>query len=281
VFWEVAARPGPEVVAVAGGEVRKGSRVRLRPRPGADIFDLALAGRVAVVEGIEEELEGKIHLAVTLEEDPGRDLGEARQPGHRFFFSVEEVEVLATPEGAGILPPPRVLVAGIGNLFLGDDGFGVEVVQRLLERPREAGVDVVDFGIRGVDLAYALQGGYAAAILVDAAPRGYVPGTLSVIEPELEGEAVLEPHGMDPVRVLRLAREMGGEIPPVRVVACEPEQVQAEEGVEALGGGLGELSPPVRAAVETALELVAELIAEFRNGAWEPVPAPASTEGAG
>jgi hydrogenase maturation protease len=279
VFWEVAARSGPEVVVVPGGEVRKGSRVRLRPRPGGDIFDLALAGRVAVVEGIDEELEGKVHLAVTLEEDPGRDLGEARQPGHRFFFSLDEVEVLAPSEGAGERPPPRVLVAGIGNIFLGDDGFGVEVVRQLLERPREVGVDVVDFGIRGVDLAYALQGGYAAAILVDAAPRGYPPGTLSVIEPDLEGEAVLEPHGMDPVRVLRLAREMGGEIPPVRIVACEPDQVQAEEGVEALGGGLGELSAAVRAAVEPALALVAELIADFRNGAWVAEPVPASGEG--
>lgn len=259
-FWEESTRPGPQVIAVPGGELRKGSRVRLHPRAGGDIFDLTLAGRIAVVEGIDQDLEGELHLAVTLEVDPGRDLGEARQPGHRFFFAVDEVELI--PPEAGMLAAPRILVAGIGNIFLADDGFGVEVVRRLLERPPLPGVEVVDFGIRGLDLAYALQTDYAAVVLVDAAPRGYPPGTLSVIEPRLDsppGQAVLEPHGMDPVRVLLLARSLGAELPPVRLVACEPEVLEPGDGGELLVA----LSEPVRAAVAPAVELVTELVLEL------------------
>ncbi len=77
-----------------GGEVRQGDQVRLRPRAGGDIFDLALAGRIATIESIEQDYEDKVHLAVVVEDDPGRDLGMLRQPGHRFFFSPEEVELV-------------------------------------------------------------------------------------------------------------------------------------------------------------------------------------------
>lgn len=84
-------------VVIDGIEIERGSRVRLRPRPGGDIMDLVLAGKIAVVEGIEQDLEDTIHIAVTIEDDPGRDLGEARQPGHRFFFSLPEVEPLDSP----------------------------------------------------------------------------------------------------------------------------------------------------------------------------------------
>ena len=86
-------------VLVGGVELNPGARVRLRPRAGGDIFDLALAGQVAVVEAIEQDYEGKVHLAVVLEDDPGRDLGMLRQPGHRFFFSTEEVEPLDKSSG--------------------------------------------------------------------------------------------------------------------------------------------------------------------------------------
>src|SRR5881227_271903 len=99
----------------------------------------------------------------------------------------------------------RVLVAGVGNIFLGDDAFGVEVAQRLLRRGLPDAVRVVDFGIRGLDLTYALLDGYEAVILVDAAPRGGPPGTLYVLEPERGGApdvAAIETHGMDPVKVL-------------------------------------------------------------------------------
>jgi hypothetical protein len=93
-FWEEEKAHQVPRVIVGDTEITRGSRVRLCPRPGGDIMDLALAGKVAVVEGIEQDLEDTIHLAVTVEDDPGRDLGEARQPGHRFFFSLFEVEPL-------------------------------------------------------------------------------------------------------------------------------------------------------------------------------------------
>ena len=183
--------------------------MRLLPREGGDIFDLALAGRTAVVEAVEEDLEGGVHLAVTLDDDPGRDLGEARFLGHRFFFRPDEVELLGGAEDVDAATP-RILVAGIGNIFLGDDGFGVAVAGRLVGSELPEGVDVADFGIRGMDLAYALQAGYEAVVFVDAASRGEQPGTISVIEPELDdGEVAIDTHGMDPVRVLGLARALG------------------------------------------------------------------------
>ena len=96
--WQLLEEKTPvESVNVSGVPVRQGARVRLKPRAGGDIFDLALAGKTAVVEAIEQDYEGKVHLAVVLEDDPGRDLGMLRQPGHRFFFSPEEVE----PEEGG------------------------------------------------------------------------------------------------------------------------------------------------------------------------------------
>jgi hydrogenase maturation protease len=249
-------------------ELRRGTRVRLVPHPGGDIFDIALAGRTAVVESVEEDLEGVRQVAVTLDDDPGRDLGEARFLGHRFFFRLDEVE----PLGEAAEPAarePRILVAGIGNVFLGDDGFGVEVARRLSGRELPPRVEVADFGIRGMDLAYALQADYDAVVFVDTAPRGEAPGTLSVIEPELDpGEVVIDTHGMDPVRVLGLARALGRVPPRVLVVACEPERIVHGEHDEDL---VGELSPPVAAAVDEAVQLVAELTAELsRRKAVEP-----------
>src|SRR5947209_14937351 len=104
---------------------------------------------------------------------------------------------------------PRVLVAGVGNIFLGDDAFGPEVARRLARRELPEGARVVDFGIRGLDLTYALLDGYEAVVLVDAAPRGGPPGTLYVLDVAGEGSAdtegaapVIEAHGMDPVKVL-------------------------------------------------------------------------------
>ena len=244
---------------MAGVEVGRGSRVVLRPRAGADIFDRAIAGKVAVVDRVDEDMEGSVQLAVVVEDDPGRDLGEMRQPGHRFFFSPEEVEPLAgQPQ-----PAARVLVAGIGNIFMGDDAFGVEVARRLADRPLPAGVEVGDFGIRGIDLMYALGEGYDAAVFVDAVPRGEPPGTLSVIEPELEeGEATIDAHGMDPVKVLSLARQVGSVPERILVVGCEP-------GVRMTGDEeemVGELSEPVRAAIDDAVGLVESVIRELTEG---------------
>jgi hydrogenase maturation protease len=260
-LWGRMAERGPASVEVDGVRLGEGSRVRLRPRHHGDMLDLALDGRVAVVEGIEQDDEGHIHLAVTVEDDPGRDLGDARMPGHRFFYGLQDVEPLP---GTGPVEAGRVLVAGIGNMFLGDDGFGVEVVRRLAEEPATPGVDVVDFGIRGMDLVYALQRDYQCAIFVDAAPRGRPPGTITVLEPELPtGERVtVQTHGMDPVRVLGLARQLGGVPPRTYVVCCEPAWVPSggpdEEVVVAL-------SEPVRAAVDQAVQMVRSLVAEVRS----------------
>ena len=217
--WDELRAPGPKTVTVAGLSVGRGSRVVLRPRAGGDVLDRAVDGKLGVIEGVHQDMEGAVQLSVVLEDDPGRDLGEKRQPGHRFFFSPEEIEPLA-----GEARATRVLVAGIGNIFMADDGFGVEVARRLAQRELPPGVDVQDFGIRGLDLMYALGDDYDVVVLVDAVPRGEVPGTVSVIEPEVEaGDMALDAHGMDPVKVLALARQLGDVPERVLLVGCEPK----------------------------------------------------------
>ena len=149
-----------------------------------------------------------------------------------------------------------VLVAGIGNLFFGDDGFGCEVVRRMAERAPMPGVRLVDFGIRGFDLAYALCEGHRAAILIDAVRRGHAPGTLSVILPDQASRTPeLDTHGMHPARVLALVRELGGSTRGVRIVGCEPGLLD-DDGEPQMG-----LSEPVFLAVEPAILLVRELVA--------------------
>jgi hydrogenase maturation protease len=164
---------------------------------------------------------------------------------------------------------PRILVAGVGNVFLGDDAFGVEVAQRLARRAWPEEVRVADFGIRGLDLAYALLDGYEAVIIVDAAPRGGPPGTLYVLEPAVdttgaEGAGLVEMHGMDPVKVLRLAAALGGKVDRLLVVGCEPAAAAADEMEMTM-------SDPVRAAVDEAAALVESLVARLLRG--EPVEA--------
>jgi hypothetical protein len=134
-------------VVVSGVEVKTGDRVRLLPRKGGDILDIALKGQIATIESIEQDYEGKSHICVVLDEDPGRDLGLLRQPGHRFFFDPSEVEALPEEDQTtkAIEQKPSILIAGIGNIFLGDDGFGVEVAQELSRRGLPAAVKVVDF----------------------------------------------------------------------------------------------------------------------------------------
>jgi hydrogenase maturation protease len=117
----------------------------------------------------------------------------------------------------------KILVAGIGNIFEGDDAFGVEVVQRLCRRPLPDGVTVRDFGIRGLDLAYALMEGPDAVVLVDAAPHGAAPGTVSVLEVEaVDAPGPALGHSLDPTSALGLIRSMGGQLPRAFMVACEP-----------------------------------------------------------
>jgi hydrogenase maturation protease len=260
-YWEELERPGPDSITVAGRELRPGSRVRLAPRPGGDVFDAVLAGRTAVIEGIDQDLEGRTTLAVVVEDDPGRDLGFARQPGHRFFFSPDEVEPLPAEPALARPDAPRILVAGVGNVFLGDDGFGVALADRLARRELAAGVEVVDFGIRGMDLAFAMQEGYDAVVLLDATPRGGRPGTVYVIEVDRDEhtEATLDTHGMDPAKVIGLVRALGGTPPRTFVVGCEPQTRMSAEHEDVVA----ELSEPVRAALGQALALVESLLAEI------------------
>jgi hydrogenase maturation protease len=155
----------------------------------------------------------------------------------------------------------RILVAGIGNIFLGDDGFGCEVVRRLAEHELPEGVEVRDFGIRGMDLAYALMDPYDAVVFVDAVPRGEEPGTVYLIEAEVpnEGEVALDTHGMDPVSVIRLARVLGAEVPRTLVVGCEPKLILSGEDYDDM---LMELSEPVQRAVDEAVKLVESVVEE-------------------
>ena len=263
-YWEELERPGPEAVRRDGTTLRAGSRVVLRPRAGGDILDLALAGRAAVIEAIEQDTDGAITLAVVVEDDPGQDLGFARQPGHRFFFSPSEVEPLAGDPAPSAQAGRRILLAGIGNVFLGDDGFGVALVDRLARRELPPGVEAVDYGIRGMDLAFAMQDDYDAVVLLDAIPRGEAPGTLYVIEvdPAQEGApAALDTHAMDPVRVLGLVRALGGTPPRTFVVGCEPQSRMSGDDPDVVAA----LSEPVRAALDPAVKLVESLVADISS----------------
>lgn len=259
--WQLLESKMPvESISAGGVEVREGDTVILRPRKGGDVFDMALSGRTAIVEAIEQDYEGKLHLAVILDDDPGKDLGVLRQPGHRFFFTPEEVEPLATVKKTPSMEKPEILVAGIGNIFLGDDAFGVEVVRRLTARTLPENVRVRDFGIRGYDLAYALLDGYDTTILVDACPRGDPPGTLYVIDIEDSetdrAESVpiaLDPHTLNPASVLRMARSLGPISKRILLVGCEPAMLGGEEG------HMG-LSDPVSAAVDEAVKQIERLI---------------------
>ena len=257
-------KPRPAGVRVAGGvELHPGDRVRLCPRKTADILDLALKGQTAIIEAIEQDFDDQVHIAVILDHDPGRDLGALRQPGHRFFFSPDEVEPLAASLGleheAPVQKPrkARILVAGIGNIFLGDDAFGVEVIRLLAGKLPET-VRVADFGIRSFDLAYALMENYEAAILVDATPRQGTPGTLYTIEPDLENlkppESAIDAHSLDPVKVLAYVRALGGRLHRVFVVGCEPDP----DGTS--GEGRMGLSAPVQAALGDAVKMIEALV---------------------
>ena len=159
----------------------------------------------------------------------------------------------------------NVLVAGIGNVFLGDDAFGVEVLDRLVQRPVPRGVCVADFGIRSYDLAYALMEDWDLVILVDALSRGGDPGTLYMLEPQLSPEAgalpMVDAHTMNPVAVLQLVAALGGKIGKMVVVGCEPGSLEPD------GGGNIGLSAPVSAAVGEAVRMVEELITSARNQA--------------
>ena len=157
----------------------------------------------------------------------------------------------------------KILIACIGNIFLGDDAFGVEVARCLAGRTLSEGVRVVDFGIRSYDLAYALMDDWELIILVDAVPRGGQPGTVYVIEPEMPARdaspeaPALDAHTMNPVAALQMVTILGGEVKRMIIIGCEPSIADPEEAGMAL-------SPPVLAAVDEAIRVIEQLIANFR-----------------
>ena len=258
-----------ESLDVQGVQVRRGERVRLRPRAGGDVFDLALEGKIATIEFIEQDYEGQLHVCVVVDEDPGRDIGLMRQPGHLFFFAPNEVEALAKEDQeTRTVETKRILVAGIGNIFLGDDGFGVEVASKLANYTFPQGVRVTDFGIRGFDLAYALMEGYETTILVDAYPGEGQPGTLFVVEPDLQNldsagtqPGFVDPHGMNPINVLRMAVNMWARLKRILLVGCVPATLGPEEGQMGL-------SEPIAAVVDEAVQLVDSLVTRILAEEW-------------
>ena len=267
--WRLLEDKAPtETLSIAGMEVKPGQRVRLHPGKRGDVMDIALAGKTAMIESIEQDYEGKFHVCVVADDDPGRDIGMMRQPGHRFFFDPEEIEPLFVDEASPgkKTQTPSVLIAGIGNIFLGDDAFGVEVVRRLASRKMPDRVKAIDFGIRGFDLAYALLDGADVTILVDACPRGGAPGSVYVIEPDLSSfdsseaqESSVDAHSMNPMNVIRMAKSMGGGLKRILLVGCEPATLGPEEGQMGL-------SEPVAAAVNEAEAVIESLIEKIRSG---------------
>ena len=158
-----------------------------------------------------------------------------------------------------------ILVAGVGNSWLRDDGFGGEVARRLSELRLPAGVSVMDAGTGGLDLAYEVMRGYDALVILDVSPQGGEPGTLYVMEPDeemvpggIEDGDVINPHAMDPQTVLRFVKSVGAWPGKVVVIACEPEQVSE------MGWGLSER---VQGAVTRAVALVLDTVQELRSGA--------------
>ena len=163
----------------------------------------------------------------------------------------------------------QVLVAGIGNIFNGDDGFGSETARRLQSYPLPEGVVVVDYGIRGMHLAYDLLEGYRALIIIDAAPiKGSSPGDINVIEvgPEDLGTGDFDAHGMEPTAVLSSLGSLGGALPPTYVIGCEPADLSERIG----------LSAPVAAAVDRAVEVFFAVLEEQLGIPRDPLSVPST-----
>lgn len=149
----------------------------------------------------------------------------------------------------------RILIAGIGNMFLADDGFGVELAQRLADHDFPAEVTVADYGISGMHLAYDLMTGYDTTILLDASARGEAPGTITVVELDAEHpfpatQTAIDAHGMQPEAVLDLLTLLGGTPGRILLVGCEPAEITDRIG----------LSAPVRAALDGAEQAVINLV---------------------
>ncbi len=169
----------------------------------------------------------------------------------------------------------RMLIAGVGNIFLGDDGFGPEVARRLAAAGLPHWVRVADYGTSGMHLAYDIAEGYQTTVLIDAAPRGGEPGTVTVIEVDRErqqdpgtaggtvaGGQLFDAHGMQPDVVLGVLDMLGAAAGRVLVVGCEPASV--DYGME--------LSEPVARAVDEAVRVITELVADAGRGRCSPAP---------
>jgi hydrogenase maturation protease len=209
------------------------------------------------------------------QEEPPKDT----TPRHAFQQTASELSSQTVE--LNFLDPPapsaervrKILVAGIGNAWMGDDGFGSEVVKRLGEIELPHGVAVMDFGTGGLNLAYEVMRGYDALMMLDISQQGGTPGTLYVIEADvdsidgsIEDGATINPHGMDPKTMLRFVKSIGAWPGKVVVIACEPHTV-AEIGFQ--------LSESVAGALEPAVQLVLETIAELQtDAAYQADPAP-------
>ena len=174
---------------------------------------------------------------------------------------------------------PSLLIAGIGNIFFGDDAFGSEVARKLAQRPQPEEVRVVDFGIRGIDLVYSLLEGYPTVILIDAVRRGGKPGTVFLIEPDIaslkppDGSQIsIDAHGMEIEKVLRTALGMGARLDRVLLVGCEPAVI-GEDDMRM------EMSDLVQAAVHEAVEMIESLVKNIMEDQRKAGGAGARSEG--
>ena len=245
----------PEAI-VDGVRFARGVKVVIRPGPEADFHARMLEGRAATIERILTDYDGKTHLGVTIDDDPGRDL--MRETGR--------LPVLLCPGGGGDrhMNEERlqsILVAGVGNAWLRDDGFGGEVARRLSERELPEGVEVMDAGTGGLDLAYEVMRGFDALVILDVSQQGGAPGTLYVMEADeesvpgaIEDGDVINPHAMDPQTVLRFVKSVGAWPGRVVVIACEPATSRKWAGAFPTRSGT-----PVERAVDLVFETIAEL----------------------
>ncbi len=260
-WWDPGAdssvSPETDTIVIDGVRVGAGSRVRLRPNKRADAHDMFLAGRIAVVRAVLLDVDDEWHVAVTVADDEGAEL--YAQHGRYRYFGPDEIEPLVGPVTT------KVLVAGVGNVFLGDDGFGVDVVRELSTLDLPEWVRVADYGIRGMHLAYDLAGGDYATTSSSTRPvattRRARCTSSSSIRPPQPPASVLDAHGMQPDVVLGLVRLLGGDPGRVLLVGCEPEVLDHRMG----------LSPPVARAVATAVAAVLEIIREH-DGKGTGVP---------
>ena len=262
--------PWSERTEVAGVELCAGSKVVLRPgHRRADAHDMFLAGMAATVTGVFRDAEGEVHLAVTVDDDPANE--ELSWQGRYLFFRPDEVEPqLRSPAtqaaaGAPRLAPRRshrtwdahreTLVAGIGNIFFGDDAFGVEVAGRLAGRELPDGVRLGEYGIRGIHLAYELLEGYDTLVLIDAVPIGQPAGTVAVIEVDMDDVATRATSASMPTRCHR--RRCSERWVTSAAASSEFSSSGANQNPSRRGSG----SPrAVAAAVEVAVDEVVKVL---------------------